>query len=113
MPNPRPRLMPEHANDNKKLGEVYTFDEVCAKLKIGRRSLSELIAGTNFFSRKRRMYRFSDADVMAIWESMRCASTSTNVHLDRTTSSGARTVKAVKSSNLRKLLTKPPRKKSA
>jgi hypothetical protein len=105
--------MPDPANDNKKLGQIYTFDEVCAKLRISRQSLTDLIAGTNFYSKKGRVYRFSDADLMAIWESMRCASTSTNVHLDRTTSSAAPTAKAVRSSNLRKLLTKPPRKKSA
>lgn len=91
-----------------KLGEVYTFDEVCKKLRLSRRSLSDLIRGTNFYSRKRRVYRFSDADILAIWASMR--STSANeVQL----SHAGRTRKLARSvnSDLKKLLTGRPRKR--
>src|SRR4051794_19283750 len=51
-----------HQSDDGKLGEVYVFDEVCNKLKISRSSLSDLIRGTSFYSRKGDVYRFSDAE---------------------------------------------------
>lgn len=95
-------------SDDGKLGDVYTFDEVCKKLRLSRRSLSDLIRGTNFYSRKVRVYRFSEADILAIWASMR--STSAN-ELQR--SHSVRTSKAARSinSDLRKLFTGRPRKR--
>lgn len=58
-------------NGDGRLGEVFTFDEVCKKLRISRQKLSDLIRGTDFYTRMGRLYRFSDADILAIWESMR------------------------------------------
>lgn len=61
----------DQRNGDGKLGEIFTFDEVCKKLRISRRKLSDLIRGTHFYTRMGRLYRFSDADILAIWESMR------------------------------------------
>lgn len=93
-------------SDDGKLGGVHTFDEVCNKLRLSRQSLSDLIRGTNFYSRKGRVYRFSDADIAAIWASMRPAS-AIEVRLPR--SVGSR--KVARSSNQLKLLTGKPRKR--
>lgn len=92
---------------NAKLGEVYTFDEVCKQLRLSRRSLSDLIRGTNFYSRKVRVYRFSDADILAIWASMR----TTSANEVRLPNSGG-TRKAATSSSQLKLLTGKPRKRN-
>lgn len=80
----RKATMGQQGNDGK-LGDIYTFDEVCRKLRISRRSLSNLIQGTNFYSRMRRSYRFSDADVLSIWESMRSTASPSRVRLPKRT----------------------------
>jgi len=91
-------------SDDGKLGDVYTFDEVCKKLRLSRRSLSDLIRATNFYSRKVRVYRFSDADILAIWASMRSTAASAN-EVRRPKSVGTRTV--TRSLNQLKITGKP------
>ncbi|MGY3342044.1 hypothetical protein ACVI1I_004165 [Bradyrhizobium sp. USDA 4459] len=92
---------------DRRLGEVFTFDEVCKKLKISRQKLSDLIRGTDFYTRMGRLYRFSDLDVLAIWESMRPSVTR---ETRSTKSRKSRQVGA--SSEQLKLLTGKPRKRS-
>ncbi|WP_182872322.1 helix-turn-helix domain-containing protein [Bradyrhizobium diazoefficiens] len=95
-------------SDDGKLGDVYTFDEVCTKLRLSRQSLSDLIRGTNFYSRKGRVYRFSDADILAIWTSMRStAASDTEVRLPKSVGTHG----VARSSNQLKLLTGKPRKR--
>lgn len=98
--------MDQRSGDGR-LGEVFTFDEVCKKLRISRQKLSDLIRGTDFYARMGRLYRFSDADILAIWESMRPpAARETRLPKSRK----SRQVGA--SSELKKLLTGKPRKRS-
>jgi hypothetical protein len=94
-------------DEHNKLGDVYTFDEVAAKFRIGRGSLADLIRHHPHYSKKGRVYRFSEADVFAIWEGMRCAS---NEAIGRLASRAAQAAKLPRSSNLQKLLTRRPRK---
>ncbi|WP_354269157.1 helix-turn-helix domain-containing protein [Bradyrhizobium japonicum] len=97
----------DQRSDDIRLGEVFTFDEVCKKLRISRQKLSDLIRGTDFYTRMGRLYRFSDADVLALWESMRPAVTrETRMPKFRM----SRKVGA--SSEQLKLLTGKPRKRS-
>ncbi|WP_152104103.1 helix-turn-helix domain-containing protein [Bradyrhizobium ottawaense] len=97
----------DHRSGDARLGEVFTFDEVCTKLRISRQKLSDLIRGTDFYTRIGRVYRFSDADILAIWESMRPHATG-EARLPRSTR--ARQVGA-SSEQLKKLLTGKPRKR--
>lgn len=97
----------DQGSGDARLGEVFTFDEVCKKLRISRQKLSDLIRGTDHYIRMGRLYRFSDADVLAIWESMRPSVTPET-----------RLAKSGKSRNVGasleqlKLLTGKPRKRS-
>jgi hypothetical protein len=101
------------ANDNKKLGDVYTFAEAAAKLRVSPRAFHGIIRKFPHYAKNGRVYLFSDSDILAIWESMRCASTSTNELRVRTSTSASRTPKVTRSSNLQKLFTGRPRKRSA
>ena len=96
----------------KSLGEVYTFDEAPAKLGVST-FLSTWIKGTNFYSKAGRVYRFSDEDILSIWESMRAVSRSgSETRYPPKTSSG-RKPRLTNPSPLAKLFTGRPRKRSS
>ena len=96
----------DQRSDDGRLGDVFTFDEVCKKLRISRQKLSDLIRGTDFYTRMGRLYRFSDADILAIWESMR-PSIAPEIRLAKF----KRSRKVGASSERLKLLTGKPRKR--
>jgi hypothetical protein len=58
--------MPTAANDNDPLGTIYKFDEVAAKLRVGKRSLQEIIKSHPHYARNGRVYLFSENDIRLI-----------------------------------------------
>jgi excisionase family DNA binding protein len=106
----------KHANDNELLGRVLTTSEAMDRLRVSRKTLYELVKKhLPNAARIGREYRFEEADILTIWRGMRtpCDSICGNERPAKaTTSSGARTPKAGKSTSLQKLLTKRRRKAS-
>ncbi|WP_410052813.1 helix-turn-helix domain-containing protein [Bradyrhizobium sp. SZCCHNRI1058] len=105
----------KHANDNTPLDTVLTTADVVARLRVSRKTLYSLIAKhLPNAARVGRDYRFIEADIVTIFNGMRgsCDSTFGNALPARTITSAAPTRKAVKSTSLRELLTKKPRKVS-
>lgn len=100
------------SDEEKKLGEIFTLDEAAAKLRVSRTFLTQWIKKTNFYSKAGRIYRFSDADILSIWESMRAAPGSA---YDKrpVREVAARRLRPSDPTRLRQLLTRQPRKRSA
>ncbi|WP_407160656.1 helix-turn-helix domain-containing protein [Bradyrhizobium sp. STM 3557] len=87
-----------------------------ARLRVSRKTLYLLVAKhLPNAARIGREYRFIEADIVTIFNGMRtsCVSTCGSAPPRPTTSSGGRTSKAGKSTNLQKLLTRRRQKVSA
>lgn len=59
------------SNEGDRLGEVYTIDEAASKLRVSRTTMMRLMRLYPHFSKCGHVYRFSEADILAIWSDMR------------------------------------------
>lgn len=66
------------------LGTILTMDEAAERLRISRRSLQELVKDHPHYAANGRKKLFSEGYIAALWEAMRCRSSSSNAQ-DRTT----------------------------
>lgn len=103
----------EPANDNVALGSVHTLNEAAHKLRMSRRALQDTIKRLPFYAKNGKVYLFSDSDIVAIWNGMRCDSICTEEALKEVGTSAARTRKARPSSNLQRRIDEMLRKRSA
>src|SRR3979490_438876 len=71
--------LPIAANDNEPLGPIYKFDEAAAKLRVGKRSLQEIIKRHPHYAKNGRVYLFTENDIRLILEGLHCHSSSSNV----------------------------------
>ena len=94
------------------LGEIYTFDEAAALLRVSKTAFQGIIKRHPFYAKNGRVYLFSESDIRSIWEAMRCPSNSSN-DLHRITGTCAGPSEARVSSRLRELTTRRGRKRSA
>lgn len=67
-----------HANDNGPLGKVYDLAEAATYLKMTNRALARIAKKTSHCSLRGRDILFSESDLLAIWDSMRCPSNSSS-----------------------------------
>lgn len=56
------------------LGHILTMDEAAERLRISRRSLQELVKSHPHYAANGRKKLFSEGDIAALWEAMRCRS---------------------------------------
>src|ERR1700730_11590376 len=68
--------LPIAANDNGPLGRIYTFDEAATELRVGKRSLQDIVKRHPHYAKNGRVYLFSENDIRLIWEGLRCHSSS-------------------------------------
>lgn len=54
------------------LGTIYTLEEAAAKLRLEKRTVAKLARKNGLCSLAGREYRFSDNDITAIWDAIRC-----------------------------------------
>jgi hypothetical protein len=101
-----------HDNDNGPLGRIYTLAEAAEYLRMS----SKIVAKT---ARKHGLavvangeFLFSDSDLLAIWDAMRCHSNSV-VAKEATTGTSAALSGDKAFSSLRAQVTKKPRRRSA
>lgn len=66
------------ANDNGPLGRVFTLGEAADYLKTTRHAVSRVARRHGLCTVFGRDIRFSDSDVLAIWDVMRCRSDSSS-----------------------------------
>lgn len=69
-------MMP--ANDNGPLGNIYTLDEAAAYLRVTKHAVARLARRTGHCSIIGRVLRFSDSDLLAMWDEIRCRSANSN-----------------------------------
>lgn len=67
------------ANDNGPLGRIYSLDEAAAYLRASKQAVARTARKHGLCSVFGRAIRFSESDVLAIWDAMRCRSDSSNV----------------------------------
>lgn len=67
------------ANDNGPLGKIYSLDEAAEYLRASKQAVARTARKHGLCSVFGRAIRFSDSDVLAIWDAMRCRSNSSSV----------------------------------
>jgi excisionase family DNA binding protein len=98
------------SNETLQLSDVYTFDEAAAKLRVSRQTMTTLIRRHPHFSKCGRVYRFSEADILAIWDAIRSEKEPATA-LGRSSSKRHPRPRNLTSADLR-LLTGKPRKRT-
>ncbi len=58
------------------IGRIYSMDEAAAELHISRRALQDLIKTHPHYALNGHKKLFSETDIRALWEAMRCPSNS-------------------------------------
>jgi hypothetical protein len=69
---------PLPANDNGPLGHIYSLEEAAAYLRTTKQAVARTARRFGLCSIFGRDLRFSDSDVLAIWDAMRCRSSSSS-----------------------------------
>lgn len=103
------------ANDNGPLGRIYTLEEAADYLRMTKNALARLARRSGNCSLAGRNLLFSESDLMANWDEMRCRSQNSN---DRTGygTSAAPLLSGTEASQFTRalaLLEKPKRKSGA
>lgn len=98
------------SNETIQLGSVYTLDETAAKLRVSRQTMMTLIRQYPHYSKCGRVYRFSEADILAIWEAIR-SEREPVAPLRRASSKRYPRPRSSESAELARLLTGKPRKR--
>ncbi|MCL8385808.1 helix-turn-helix domain-containing protein [Xanthobacter aminoxidans] len=58
------------------LGKIFTMEEAAAELRISRRALQDLVKDHPHYAQNGHRKLFSESDIRALWEAMRCHSSS-------------------------------------
>lgn len=74
-------------NTTGPLGRVYTLNEAAEYLRMNSRSVAKVARKSGLCSVNGRDLLFSDSDLLAIWDSMRCPSPNSDVETKATGSS--------------------------
>lgn len=102
-----------HDNDNGPLGRIYTLAEAADYLRMSSKMVAKVARREGLATLANGEFLFSEKDLIAIWESMRCqTSNSLNVPEATTGTSAVRTAMAEKYSDLLKPKTKQRRRRS-
>ena len=67
------------ANDNGPLGRVFTLEEAAEYMRISKQALAKAARANNLCSIFGRDMLFSESDLLALWDAMRCRSSNSNV----------------------------------
>ena len=94
------------------LGTILTMDEAAERLRISRRSLQDLVKDHPHYAANGRKKLFSEGDIAALWEAMRCRSNSSGAK-DRTTGTSEVLSEEKLYSRARELIGKKRRRRSA
>ena len=81
--------MQKPANDNGPLGRVFTLEEAAEYMRISKQAIAKAARANNLCSIFGRDMLFSESDLLALWDAMRCRSNSFNVKATTTGISAA------------------------
>lgn len=105
--------MRHHANDNGPLGRIYTLAEAADYLRMSSKMVAKTARKHGLAVVANGEFLFSDSDLLAIWDAMRCQTSSSLNDQEVTTGiSVVRTAQDEKYSDLLKPRTKKPRRRS-
>jgi excisionase family DNA binding protein len=91
------------------LGTIYTLEEAAEKLRLEKRTVAKIARKNGLCSLAGREYRFSEKDIIAIWDVIRCPLQSSPVE---TSGISVARFTAKKSTNLRDFAMRQAQKKS-